>query len=167
MCAEICGNRDALDDHIANALSVLAEDIVDNVVEFSCLYAKHRKSDTLEKQDITFAVQKLYPEISKEYKEKDIQNMISQQVAINHPLSSFQGASHHNIIANMVPDGFGNQNINQQIQGFSYGQNSGNAIGVGGQISTMNFRNQMMNVKSFQEKSMALSNVIENLDHYV
>ncbi|MFN9900342.1 MAG: hypothetical protein ACK55Z_16440, partial [bacterium] len=28
MCAEICGNRDALDDHIANALSVLAEDIV-------------------------------------------------------------------------------------------------------------------------------------------
>ncbi len=49
----------------------------------------------------------------------------------------------------MGPDGFGNPNINQQIQGFSYGQNSGNAIGVGGQISTINFRNQMMNVKSF------------------
>ena len=89
MCGEICGNRDALDDNIVNALSVLAEDIVDNVVEYSCLYAKHRNSDTLEKQDITFTVQKLYPEISKEYKEKDIQNLINQQVAINHPLSSF------------------------------------------------------------------------------
>lgn len=49
LCGEICGNRDALDDNIANALSVLAEEMIDNVVEFSCLYAKHRSSDTLEK----------------------------------------------------------------------------------------------------------------------
>ena len=49
LCAEICGNRDALDDNIANALSVLAEEMIDNVVEFSCLYSKHRNSDTLEK----------------------------------------------------------------------------------------------------------------------
>jgi hypothetical protein len=48
LCAEICGSRDELDDNIANALSVLAEEMIVNIVEFSCLYSKYRNSDTLE-----------------------------------------------------------------------------------------------------------------------
>ena len=78
LCAEICGDRDALDDKVATSLSWLAEEMVDNIVDFSCMYAKHRNSDTLEKQDIAFAVQKLYPDIAKEPKEKDIQVLIDQ-----------------------------------------------------------------------------------------
>ena len=56
MCAEVCGDRDLLDDKVATSLSWLAEEMVDNIVDFSCMYAKHRSSDTLEKQDIAFAV---------------------------------------------------------------------------------------------------------------
>ncbi len=41
-------------------LSQLAEDFVKNVAEFSCKLAKHRNSDTLEKEDIKFAIEKLY-----------------------------------------------------------------------------------------------------------
>lgn len=41
-------------------LALLAEDFVKNVAEFSCKLAKHRNSDTLEKEDIKFAIEKLY-----------------------------------------------------------------------------------------------------------
>ena len=73
LCYEITGDRDALDEQVIQKLSCLAEDMVDNIVDFSCMYAKHRNSDTLDKQDVAFAVQKLYPEISKEPKERDMQ----------------------------------------------------------------------------------------------
>ena len=49
LCYEITGDRDALDDQVITKLSLLAEDMVDNIVDFSCMYAKHRNSDTLDK----------------------------------------------------------------------------------------------------------------------
>jgi transcription initiation factor TFIID subunit TAF12 len=53
---EMCGNRDLLDDKVCNILSLMVESMVENVVDQSCLYAKHRSSDTLEKEDVAFAV---------------------------------------------------------------------------------------------------------------
>ena len=41
-------------------MAFLAEDFVKTVAEFSCKLAKHRGSDTLEKEDIKFAIEKLY-----------------------------------------------------------------------------------------------------------
>ena len=49
LCEEICGNRDALDEQVATHLTFLAEDMVDNLVDFACQYARHRSSETLEK----------------------------------------------------------------------------------------------------------------------
>ena len=57
LCAEVCGSQDKLDerevdldvDNIYKVLSLLTDEMVENIVDFSCLYAQHRKSDTLEK----------------------------------------------------------------------------------------------------------------------
>jgi transcription initiation factor TFIID subunit 12 len=38
----------------------MAEDFVTNVSEFACKLAKHRGSDTLEKNDVKVAIEKLY-----------------------------------------------------------------------------------------------------------
>ena len=84
LCAEICGSREALDDrdidNVIGVLSLLTEQMVDNIVDYSCLYAQHRKSDTLEKQDILYATSKLFPDVSKEHKVKNVQLVMDQQV---------------------------------------------------------------------------------------
>jgi len=49
-----------LDQHVEKTLSVLAEDFVKNIAEFACKLARHRGSDTLEKEDIKFAIERLY-----------------------------------------------------------------------------------------------------------
>ena len=36
MVKEIAGDADALEDQVINILSVVAEDMVDNIVDFSC-----------------------------------------------------------------------------------------------------------------------------------
>ena len=40
------------------ALSVLAEDILDDVVEFACRMAKHRGSQVLHRNDVRLAFEK-------------------------------------------------------------------------------------------------------------
>ena len=57
LCAEVCGAREVIDereidrevDKIYQVLSLLTDEMVENIVDYSCLYAQHRKSDTLEK----------------------------------------------------------------------------------------------------------------------
>jgi len=57
------------------------------------MFAKHRGSDTLEKEDVAFAVGQLFPDIANDYKQKDIQMLIDQQVNLNHSMSNFAGPS--------------------------------------------------------------------------
>lgn len=76
MCADLCGNRDVLDDKVCNVLALMVEQIVENVVDHSCMYARHRNSDTLEKEDVNFAVAQLFPEIAQDYKVRDVQLMV-------------------------------------------------------------------------------------------
>jgi len=38
----------------------MADDFIKNTSEFACKLAKHRGSDTLDKDDIKFAIEKLY-----------------------------------------------------------------------------------------------------------
>eukprot|EP00350_Pseudokeronopsis_sp_OXSARD2_P003587 CAMPEP_0170546252 /NCGR_PEP_ID=MMETSP0211-20121228/4627_1 /TAXON_ID=311385 /ORGANISM="Pseudokeronopsis sp., Strain OXSARD2" /LENGTH=64 /DNA_ID=CAMNT_0010850621 /DNA_START=302 /DNA_END=496 /DNA_ORIENTATION=- len=38
----------------------MADDFVVQVTDFACKLAKHRGSDTLEKNDVKFAIEKLY-----------------------------------------------------------------------------------------------------------
>ena len=64
MCRDLCGNRDVLDDKVLYVLSQMMDQIVENVVDHSCMYARHRNSDTLEKEDVNFAVAQLFPEIA-------------------------------------------------------------------------------------------------------
>jgi len=52
----MCGNRDLLDDKVCTILAMMVDSMVENVVDQSCMYAKHRGSDTLEKEDVAFAV---------------------------------------------------------------------------------------------------------------
>ena len=56
MCREMCGNRDLLDDKVITVLAMMVEQMVENVVDQGCMYSTHRQSDTLEKEDIAFAV---------------------------------------------------------------------------------------------------------------
>lgn len=49
-----------LDLHVEKTLALFAEDFVKNIAEFSCKLAKHRGSEVLEKEDIKFAIEKLY-----------------------------------------------------------------------------------------------------------
>ena len=50
--------------------------MVENIVDHSCLYARHRNSDTLEKEDVSFAVNQLFPEIARDHKVEDVQMLI-------------------------------------------------------------------------------------------
>ena len=52
--------KEQLDDRVAQALSQLGEDVVDDVVELACRLAKHRGSRTLERNDIKFAFEKRF-----------------------------------------------------------------------------------------------------------
>lgn len=49
-----------LDPNVEKILAHMAEEFVENVSEFACKLAKHRGSDTLEKCDMKFAIEKLY-----------------------------------------------------------------------------------------------------------
>jgi|TARA_B110000902_G_scaffold191432_1_gene216828 transcription initiation factor TFIID subunit TAF12 len=73
MCVELCGNRDVLEDKVSNVLASMVDQMVENVVDFSCMYARHRDSDTLEKEDVAFAVSKLFPEVARDHPAKDVQ----------------------------------------------------------------------------------------------
>ena len=85
MCGELCGNRDVLDDKVTNVLAAMVDQMVENLVDYSCMYANHRDSDTLEKEDVQFAVSRLFPEISRDHKVRDVELAIAQQVNANHP----------------------------------------------------------------------------------
>ena len=50
--------KEELNDKVEKALCVLAEDIVDDVVEFACRMAKHRGSNVLHRNDIRLAFEK-------------------------------------------------------------------------------------------------------------
>ena len=52
--------KEVLDPQVEKILALLADDFVQNVSEFACKLAKHRGSDTLEKVDMKFAIEKLY-----------------------------------------------------------------------------------------------------------
>ena len=50
--------REELDSKAEKALSVLAEDLIDDVVEFACRMAKHRGSNVLHRGDVKLAFEK-------------------------------------------------------------------------------------------------------------
>lgn len=50
--------KETLDDKVERALCTLAEDIVDDVIDFACRLAKHRGSNTLERHDVRLAFEK-------------------------------------------------------------------------------------------------------------
>lgn len=80
----MCGNKDVLDEKVTNILALMVDQMVENLVDYSCIYARHRDSDTLEKEDVSFAVSRLFPEISRDHKVRDVQLVIDQQVNVNH-----------------------------------------------------------------------------------
>ena len=84
MCEDMCGVKDVLDDKVQNILSMMVEQMVENVVDHSCMYARHRGSDTLERKDVAFAVEQLFPEVARDHKVREVQLCIDQQVTINH-----------------------------------------------------------------------------------
>ena len=50
--------KEKLDERVEKALTHLAEDIVDDVVDFACRLAKHRGSNSLNRNDIRLAFEK-------------------------------------------------------------------------------------------------------------
>jgi len=50
--------KETLDDKVERALCILAEDIVEDVIDFACRLAKHRGSNTLERHDVRLAFEK-------------------------------------------------------------------------------------------------------------
>ena len=50
--------KEELNEKVEKALSVLAEDVLDDVVEFACKLAKHRGSNVLRRDDIGKAFEK-------------------------------------------------------------------------------------------------------------
>lgn len=49
-----------MDSQVEKILASMADDFIKNTSEFACKLAKHRGSDTLDKDDIKFAIEKLY-----------------------------------------------------------------------------------------------------------
>ena len=50
--------KETLDDKVERALCTLAEDIVDDVIDFACRLAKHRGSNSLQRHDVRLAFEK-------------------------------------------------------------------------------------------------------------
>ena len=50
--------KEELDMRVERALSTLAEDIIEDVVDFACRLAKHRGSSSLTRNDIKLAFEK-------------------------------------------------------------------------------------------------------------
>ncbi|TNV72071.1 hypothetical protein FGO68_gene14124 [Halteria grandinella] len=53
-------SKDNLDPQVEKILALMADEFIRNTAEFACKLAKHRDSDTLEKDDVKFAIEKLY-----------------------------------------------------------------------------------------------------------
>ena len=52
--------KEVLDEKVQQSLSVLADDIIDDVVEFACKLARHRGSNTLQRGDVKLAFEKRF-----------------------------------------------------------------------------------------------------------
>ena len=52
--------KEILDERVQNSLAILAEDIIDDVVEFACKMAKHRGSSTLSRDDVRLSFEKRF-----------------------------------------------------------------------------------------------------------
>ena len=50
--------KEVLDDKMERALTVLAEDVIDDVIDFACRLAKHRGSNSLHRNDVRHAFEK-------------------------------------------------------------------------------------------------------------
>lgn len=49
-----------MDSQVEKILATMADEFIKNTAEFACKLAKHRGSDTLEKDDVKFAIERLY-----------------------------------------------------------------------------------------------------------
>lgn len=49
-----------MDSQVEKILAIMADEFIKNTAEFACKLAKHRGSDTLEKHDVKFAIERLY-----------------------------------------------------------------------------------------------------------
>lgn len=52
--------KEQLDDKVERALSVLADEMLEDVIEFACKLAKHRGSQLLARNDVKLAIEKRY-----------------------------------------------------------------------------------------------------------
>ena len=52
--------KETFDNNVVDALTKLAEDVIDDVVMLACKMAKHRGSRTLDRGDIRFAFEKRF-----------------------------------------------------------------------------------------------------------
>jgi transcription initiation factor TFIID subunit 12 len=53
-------SKDNMDSQVEKILAIMADEFIKNTAEFACKLAKHRGSDTLEKDDVKFAIERLY-----------------------------------------------------------------------------------------------------------
>ncbi len=53
-------SKDNMDSHVEKILALMADEFIKNTAEFACKLAKHRGSDILEKDDVKFAIERLY-----------------------------------------------------------------------------------------------------------
>ena len=49
-----------MDTQVEVILALIADEFIKNTSEFACKLAKHRGADTLEKDDVKFAIERLY-----------------------------------------------------------------------------------------------------------
>jgi hypothetical protein len=52
--------KEQLDEKVERALSVLADEMLEDVIEFACKLAKHRGSQLLARDDVKLAISKRY-----------------------------------------------------------------------------------------------------------
>ena len=52
--------KEQLDEKVERALSVLADEMLEDVIEFACRLAKHRGAQTLQRNDVKLAIEKRY-----------------------------------------------------------------------------------------------------------
>jgi transcription initiation factor TFIID subunit TAF12 len=52
--------KEVLDERVQSSLATLADEIIDDVVEFACKLAKHRGSNTLQRDDVKLAFEKRF-----------------------------------------------------------------------------------------------------------
>ena len=133
MAKDLCGNRDLLDEKVIAVLAQLAEHMVENVIDQSCMYAKHRCSDTLEKEDLEFASRKIFPDLAHENKSFDIQAQIEQANLLN------------------------------QMNAALLNESGTLAIGVGGLLSTANYKQKLLRVRKEQEQQISNTNLKQSI----